>query len=150
MNINNKIDPNVKSLFLQAIAKVKEREVITLSDLYVTISYDDLILSVYDDEENLLAQSNMDQWTSYKEDPDTFEENIVEVLKSTLHNDEVLKAVESMDVIRPFSVVLVGEDFLQIEELMRLDDNLVVIEDDFIENIDKELDDFLKNLLKDL
>ena len=40
--------------------------------------------------------------------------------------------------------------FEQKEELLRLDDNIIVIEDDFLKNLDKELDDFLKNLLADV
>ncbi|MEG1616146.1 MAG: hypothetical protein RR202_07535 [Bacteroidales bacterium] len=143
-------DNHVKGVFLEAIGKVKNNELLSLSDLYVGVSFDDLALTVYDDEEALLAQANIDEWADFKEDPDTFQERVTEVLKKTLHEKDLKDAIEALDVIRPFSVVLVDEDFEQKEELFRLDDNLVVIEDDFLKNIDQELDDFLKNLLADV
>jgi hypothetical protein len=148
--IQNNSDTNVKDLFVEAIAKVKDNGNISLSDLYVNVGFDDLTLSIYDDEENLLAQANIDEWAKLKEDPETFDENIISSLKNVLSEDEIYNQLDSLDVIRPFSVVLVDDDFEQKEELLRLDDNVVVLEDEFLKNLDKELDDFLDNLLKDV
>lgn len=147
---NNLPESKIKEVFLEAIGKVKENDMLTLSDLYVSVGFDDLALSVYDDEEGLLAQANIDEWSELKQDPDTMEDNIVEALRGVLNDEEVRNRLEALDVIRPFSVVLVDEDFDQKEELLRLDDNLVVLEDDFLKSLDQELDDFLKNLLKDV
>ena len=148
--IQNYSDTNVKDLFVEAIAKVKDNGNISLSDLYVNVGFDDLTLSIYDDEENLLAQANIDEWAKLKEDPETFDENIISSLKNVLSEDVIYNQLDSLDVIRPFSVVLVDDDFEQKEELLRLDDNVVVLEDEFLKNLDKELDDFLDNLLKDV
>ncbi|MEG1586239.1 MAG: hypothetical protein RR346_05135 [Bacteroidales bacterium] len=148
-NINNS-DGNIKELLLEAIGKVKDNGLVSLSDLYVGVGFDDLSLSVYDDEEGLLAQCNIDEWAELKVDPDTFEVNVAAILKRVLHGKEITEALEALDVIRPFSVVMVNEDFEQKEELFRLDDNIVVLEDDFLKNLDKELDDFLQKLLADV
>lgn len=53
-------------------------------------------------------------------------------------------------MIRPFSVILVNDEFEQKEELYRLDDQNVVLEDEFLQNIDKELNEFLEKLLADV
>lgn len=148
--IINSSDSNIKELLLGAIAKVKDNGLVSLSDLYVGVGFDDLSLSVYDDEEGLLAQGNIDEWAKLKEDPDTFDENVAAILKKALHEKEVSDALDALDVIRPFSVIFVNEEFEQKDELFRLDDNIVVLEDEFLKNLDKELDDFLKKLLADI
>ncbi len=122
----------------------------SLSDLYLDLNFDDLTLSVYDDEESLLSQGCVDSLDLFKENPDTFEQNVISVLKASVNNQSVIAELESLNLIKPFSVILVGEDFDQKTELMRLDDDLIIIEDEFFKNIDKELDDFLKDLLSDI
>ncbi|MEG0947818.1 MAG: hypothetical protein RR303_00685 [Bacteroidales bacterium] len=143
-------DSNIKELLLEAIAKVKNNGMVSLSDLYIGVSFDDLSLSVYDDDEGLLAQKNMDDWAILKEDPESFDDKVANVLKKVLHDKEVSNALESLDVIRPFSVILVNDEFEQKEELFLLDDQNIVLEDEFLKNIDKELDEFLEKLLADV
>lgn len=148
--IMNCSDSNIKELLLEAIAKVKNNGMVSLSDLYIGVSFDDLSLSVYDDDEGLLAQKNMDDWAILKEDPESFDDKVANVLKKVLHDKEVSNALESLDVIRPFSVILVNDEFEQKEELFLLDDQNIVLEDEFLKNIDKELDEFLEKLLADV
>lgn len=143
-------DSNIKELLLEAIAKVKDNGMVSLSDLYIGVGFDDLSLSVYDDDEGLLVQKNVDEWAVFKEEPETFDEQITAVLKRILRQKDIADALESLDVIRPFSVILVNDEFEQKEELYRLDDQNVVLEDEFLQNIDKELNEFLEKLLADV
>ena len=143
---NNPSTDKIREILFDAICKIQENGIMTLSDLYVSVGYDDLAFSVYDDDDGLLAQDNIDEWSILKDDPETMDEKIRETIKVALNDPIVKEKLESLDVIRPFSIVFVDEDFEQKEELLRLDDNIIVIEDDFLKNLDKELDDFLKNL----
>jgi hypothetical protein len=142
-------EAGVKDLLLEAVAKVKERGSVSLSDLYVAVGFDDLTLSVYDDDEVLLVQGSVDEWAEFKEDSETFDERVADILQRTLRQREVADAIESLDVIRPFSVLLVDDEFEIKEELMRLDEDNLVLDDEFVKNLDRELDDFLDNLLAD-
>jgi hypothetical protein len=142
-------EAGVKELLLEAVAKVKERGSVSLSDLYVAVGFDDLTLSIYDDDEVLLVQGSVDEWAELKEDSETFDERVADILQRTLRQREVADAIESLDVIRPFSVLLVDDEFEVKEELMRLDEDNLVLDDDFVKNLDRELDDFLDNLLAD-
>lgn len=142
-------EAGVKELLLEAVAKVKERGSVSLSDLYVVVGFDDLTLSIYDDDEVLLVQGSVDEWAELKEDSETFDERVADILQRTLRQREVADAIESLDVIRPFSVLLVDDEFEIKEELMRLDEDNLVLDDDFVKNLDRELDDFLDNLLAD-
>lgn len=148
--INNIPEGSLQELFLEAINKIKENDLISLSDIFVSVSFDDLTLSIYDDEEGLVAHTYMDGWNVFKQDTDTFEQNVIDLLRGILHREPIVDALESLDVIRPFAVVYVTKDFEQKEELIRLDDHLIVLEDEVLQNIDRELDEFLKKLLSDL
>ena len=142
-------DAGVKELLLEAVEKIKARGTVTLSDLYVSVGFDDLTLAVYDDDEALLVQGSIDEWDALKEDPETFDERVAASLRRALRDREVTDAIESLDVIRPFSVVLVDDEFEVKEELLRLDEDNLVLDDEFVKNIDRELDDFLDKLLED-
>ena len=52
--------------------------------------------------------------------------------------------------LKPFSVSLTDEDFVVVEELMFLDDDLLRLDDPLLQNLDKDLDDFLAKLLPDI
>ena len=57
--------------------------------------------------------------------------------------------VENMSILKPFSFVLEDDDKESIEELYLVDDETVIIDPDLMEGLDKDLNDFLENLLKD-
>ena len=148
--LTNNSENCIKEIIFSAIDEIKSSEIITLSDLYIDLNLDDLTLSVYDDEDNMLAQGVVDFLNSLKDDPDTFEKNVIAELKASLQQNDIKSAIEELDVIKPFSIMLTGEDFDQNTELLRIDDDIIVLEDDYLKNLDKELDDFLKNLLSDI
>ena len=49
----------------------------------------------------------------------------------------------------PFSIVMVDQQMETIADIYTLDDNNIVIGDDFWEKMDKELDDFFEKLMSD-
>ena len=67
-----------------------------------------------------------------------------------LNQNDIKYGLSELDLIHPFSIILVDDNFEQQPELITFDDNLLVLEDEFINNIDTELDSFLENLLKDI
>ena len=50
--------------------------------------------------------------------------------------------------MKPFSFVLVDEDKETISDLLLVDDDTLLVNDELLKGLDKELDDFLKNLLE--
>ena len=129
----------LNNAFDQVIDKIKE-EGVSLTDIYVSVKYDDLLLSICDDSGNVLFKGTVDGWDKFKEESD-FEECITESLK---------KKFESLDVVTPFSVVLVNEDQEPIEDLITIDKDVIFLDDEFIKKMDKELDDFFEQLMSDV
>jgi len=54
-----------------------------------------------------------------------------------------------MSILKPYSFVLEDDDKETIEDLYLVDDDIVIIHEDLMSDLDKDLDNFLKKLLKD-
>lgn len=117
----------------------------SLTDIYLVVDADNAELYIYDDEENLLSQKNIDLWDTIED-----ESHIVQQLKNAVQNCDENHLFDSLDVYKPFSVNYADENFLVKEELLLIeDDSIIRIESNFMNKIDKEFDDFLQKLLKE-
>ena len=123
---------------------------LTLSYLFIMAKSDAIFLSVCTYDEQLLREVNIDSWSEYKDNPEIFQSHVVLSLKNILNQKDILDELKKLDLLSPFSVILVDENFEQTDDLLTIDDSFLILEDDFIKNIDKELDSFLDNLLKDV
>jgi hypothetical protein len=72
----------------------------------------------------------------------------VGTLRYMLQLPEYAQLFEKEYIFKPFSVSLVDKDLVVIEELYFLDDDTVKLNGDIWDNMEKDLDDFLKNLLQ--
>lgn len=150
-DIINKAEQNeIRQVLNDAISKIKDNEMLTLSDLFIMANSDEMVLSVFTDDEQLLSEGNIDSWSEYKDNPEIFQSHVVLSLKNILNQKDILDELKKLDLLSPFSVILVDENFEQTDDLLTIDDSFLILEDDFIKNIDKELDSFLDNLLKDV
>lgn len=118
----------------------------TLSDLYVHLDGDAFILSIYDDVENKLHEINLEK--EQEDDPEHFEKQLIDTFKQVLAQLEKERLFDKNFIFKPFAVSIVDDDFIVSEELIFLDDNTLKLDGDLLTNLDKELDDFLKKLMK--
>jgi len=108
-----------------------------LGDLY--FRYDeDAKFSIYDDMENLLNEIVL------QEDQTA----IFHTLRQILQKLEQAHFFDKEYISKPFTISLIDEEFITIEELIFIDDDTLKLEGDLWSSLDKELDDFLKNLMK--
>ena len=54
-----------------------------------------------------------------------------------------------MAILKPYSFVLEDDDHEVSEELYLVDDDIVIINEELMADLDKDLDDFLDQLLKE-
>jgi len=52
--------------------------------------------------------------------------------------------------MKPLSVTLTDDDFVEIEELLFVDDDMLRADDPLLKDLDTELDEFLTKLLSDI
>ncbi|MDR1369300.1 MAG: hypothetical protein LBJ72_04100 [Dysgonamonadaceae bacterium] len=117
----------------------------SLSDLYLYLDGDTSVLSVYDDIENKLHEINLEQ--EQEDDPEHFEDQLISTLKQVLSRLEQQHLFDQDFIFKPFAVSMVDDDFIVSEELIFIDDNTLKLDGDLMTNLDRELDEFLKELM---
>ena len=139
--------------FRQAIERLQKTESsASIVDLYLLPNPDAGEFSVFDDEDNLLEKVNVPVWEEEIETVDT-DAALVEcqsILKEIAHAifDEGL--FDQINIMKPFSVLMVDEEMETIAELLLIDDEQLILDDDFLKHMDEELDEFYKQLMSDI
>ena len=112
--------------------------------------FDEQLFSVFDDTENILVQSVIDGLDEWRDSSgERSDAAIIAFLRKVLNHEDVNHALHSLDIIPPFSVVLVDNEMEPVADLITLDDENIYLHDDFWEKMDKELDDFFEQLMSD-
>ena len=134
----------------RAIRKVAEKfppseEATLLTDIHLRVSQDSGELLAYDDDDNEINRCVVEQWIDNK-DVD-FYQHVAATLRSSLHKQK--EKIEQMSILKPYSFVLEDDDKETIEELYLVDDDTVILHEELMAGLDKDLDEFLEQLLKD-
>ena len=103
-------------------------------------------LSIFDDEDQELACSTIEEWTAYE--GDDFYKNTESLLSSLLNQMNNEGCFDKLNILKPYSFVLVDEDKETIAELLLMDDDTLLVSDELLKGLDEELDTFLKDLLE--
>lgn len=135
----------------RAIRKVAEKfpeqqEATIMTDLHLRVTQESGELVTFDDDDNEINRAVIDQWIDNKDED--FYELVTTILRNILHTD-LHDMVEKMSILRPFSFVLENDDHEHIAELYCADGDTVILSGDLMPGLDKELDDFLNNLIKE-
>ena len=135
----------------RAIRKVDEKfpeqqEATIMTDLHLRVTQESGELVTFDDDDNEINRAVIDQWIDNKDED--FYESVTTILRNILHTD-LHDMVEKMSILRPFSFVLENDDHEHIAELYCADGDTVILSGDLMPGLDKELDDFLNNLIKE-
>ena len=126
--------------FCTAVEKARA-EAMSLTDMYVQVKYD---------TESILVQSVIDGLDEWRDSSgERSDAAIIAFLRKVLSHEDVNLALHSLDIIPPFSVVLVDNEMEPVADLITLDDENIYLHDDFWEKMDKELDDFFEQLMSD-
>lgn len=122
----------------------------SLSDLYIKIDKENGIIEIYDDMEKLLIKDSTDAWSGNDNDGDAFFQEFAKIAKSVLNDLEKQSVFNKDFIYKPFAVNLIDDNFIIQEELLFLDDETLKISGESLMDLDKELNDFLHDLLKDV
>ena len=134
----------------RAIRKIADKfpateEASIMTDIHIRVNQETGEMVAFNDDDNEINRCVVEQWINNTED--NFYEQIVSVIRKSLmkHKD----IIEHMSILKPFSFVLENDDKESVEELYLVDDEMVIIDPDLMEGLDKELDAFLEKLLKE-
>ena len=116
-----------------------------LTDIHIRVNQETGELTVFDDDDKEITRSVIEQWIDNKDDG--FYNDITGILRSTLQKHKA--QIEQMSILKPFSFVLEDDDRENLAELYVVDDDIVIIDEELMAGLDKDLDSFLSNLLKE-
>jgi len=122
-----------------------EEEATQMTDLHIRVSQESGELTVFDDDENEVTRCIIEQWINNQEDD--FYNKAAATLRSVINKDK--NQVEKMSILKPFSLVLEDDERETIAELYLVDDDTVIIDEELMAGLDKDLDDFLAKLLNE-
>ena len=120
-------------------------EATQMTDIHIRVTQDTGEMMAFDDDERELDRCVIEQWIDNKDDD--FYEQIPAVLRKCL--DKHKDAIEEMSILKPFSFILEDDDKENIAELYVVDDDVVILDPNLMEGLDKDLDEFLDKLLAD-
>jgi len=101
---------------------------------------------IYNDEDEELANMMIEEWATYENDD--FIESVEPILRNTLATMKNSGNFDKLTIMKPYSFVLIDEDRETISELLLVDDDTLLLDNELLKGLDKELDDFLRDLLE--
>lgn len=121
-------------------------------DLYLLPNPEAGEFSVFDDEDHELIKVPVAAWQEEYETLDN-EAELKEcelMLREIVHKVKDEGVFEKINILKPFSVLMVDEDMETLAELLLLDDEQYLVDDHFLKHIDQELDAFFEKLMADI
>lgn len=137
----------IESAIRKAVGKYAcgcEQTVVT--DIHLQPDQSSGQLSIFNDDDEELANVMVEEWATYE--GDDFLENVQPALRNILSRMKEAGELEKLTILNPYSFVLVDEDKETVAELLLVDDDTLLVDGELLKGLDKELDDFLKDLLE--
>lgn len=134
----------------RALRKVTEKFPVTeeaslLTDIHIRVTQDTGEVMVFDDDERELTRCVVEQWIDNKDD--NFYNDVTSALRVAINKHK--DSIDSMSILKPFSLVLEDDDKETIAELYVVDDDTVIIDEELMAGLDKDLDDFFAKLISE-
>lgn len=117
-----------------------------VTDIHLQPNQNSGELSIFDDEDEELATTVIEEWMTYE--GDDFYENVERILSTLLCNMKNAGTFDNLAILKPFSFVLVDDEKETIAELLLIDDDTLLLNEGLLKGLDEELDSFLKELLE--
>lgn len=117
-----------------------------LTDVHLCVCQETGEILVVDDDNKEITRSVVEQWIDAKDSD--FYEQIATVLRKSLRNHS--EQIENMSILKPYAFVLENDERDEQYELYVADDETVIIDPVLMRDLDKDLNTFFEDLMKDI
>ena len=118
-----------------------------VTDIHLQPKQDSGELIVFNDDDEELSRTIIDEWVEYNDDD--FYKEAGNILKGALNAIKDEGELDHLCLMKPYSFVLVDDDKETVSELLLVDDeDTMLLDDELLKGLDEELDAFLKDLLE--
>ncbi len=147
-----KLSPSSTASLHDALCRIAtlyagEDDQLLTTDFYFKPDMDSGILLITDDNDEEIARAEVPEWKAC--DQETFYAEVEETLREAIKKANTEGELERLAVWMPYSFVLVDNDYESICELLLVDNDTLLVTDSLLEGLDKELNAFIEQLLKE-
>ena len=121
----------------------KGDEVSVLTDIHIRVSQDTGEMLAFEDDEQEITRCVVEQWIDSKDE--NFYTSVAHILQNSLR--KLSEVVDGMGILKPYSFILENDDKDHVAELYLSDDDTIIIGGDLMQNLDKDLDAWMKEIL---
>ncbi|MDO4771915.1 hypothetical protein [Porphyromonas sp.] len=148
MDKNTKDRVFVEELFDEFYTNLEASDILSISDIYVRLDLPQGDLTIADEEENCAVHKTLYHWCAKDEtQSESVRKNALNTLRATLLVMQNKGYFDRPAFQHPMSVLYMDPAETDPVELLSIDDKWLGLDLPLMEGLDKELDDFLTNLL---
>lgn len=146
MEATQQTQQQIERAITKVVGKFSQLEEPVLTDIYIQVKQESGEILVYNDDDVELHRCVIEEWIGNTQED--FYSQIVPVLSQCISN--MRSVVDSMQIMRPFSFVLIDEEHETVQDIIYIDnEETVILDGKLLEGKDKELEEFLRHLLED-
>ena len=136
----------IERAITKVAGKYSQLEEPVLTDIYIQVIQESGEILVYNDDDVELHCCVVEEWIENTQED--FYNQIVPVLSQCISKSRTV--VDTMQIMRPFSFVLVDDEHETVQDIMYIDnEETVILDGKLLKGMDEELEAFLRHLLED-
>lgn len=144
MNATQQTVQQVERALKKIIAKFPAASEPVMTDIHMLVSPYTGEITTYDDDDKELDRCVVTEWI--KTDQDGFYDRAASIIRSCI--ERMRPVIKEASILKPYSFVLIDEDHETLHDISVIDDeDTIVFTGGLLENLEEELDSFLKDLL---
>lgn len=136
----------IERAIAKVAAKYEKLEEPVLTDIYIQVKPESGEVLVYNDDDEELHRCVVEEWIENTQED--FYSTVSPILRQCI--SRMRPTIDTMQVMRPFSFVLIDEDHETVQDLTYIDnEETVILDGQLLKGKDEELEKFLRHLLED-
>ena len=147
MSLSKQSRENLLDAILSIADNLNKTENAMVTDLYFQVDMSNGVLTIYDDDDNTMAQATIDEWKVTEQSEER--SSIEKTLRSELAQMQKVGLFDKINILKPYMCTLVDEKKESIVDLIYIDDDTLILDSELLKGLDQEMDDFLKHLLEE-
>ena len=117
------------------------------TDIHIRVTQETGDVMAFDDDDKEITRVVVEEWINASLDTDVFYNEVAQCLRAQIEQFE--QKPGALGIIEPYNYVLENEAAEHVAELYVVDDDdTIIIGHELMDGLDKELDEFIDNLLK--
>lgn len=141
-----KMQQQIDRAITKVAGKYATLEEPVLTDIYIQVKQESGEILVYNDDDVELHRCVVEEWIGNTQED--FYSSVTPILCQAIQR--MRPTIDTMQIMRPFSFVLIDEDHETVQDLTYIDnEDTVVLDTQLLKGKDEELERFLRHLLED-